>query len=176
MKKFSELTVEKQIELLKRDKKLREKFDNYVQDCEMDWLTEKLHCITPYLSDWSLGFWNHNFISVKDYDGIIDGIDKSVYCYGSTPELEKLLAMCKKLRDRCSNLFEYHAKRLVEMFYQQELVMIVNYTENVCYKICSEDFNDAEVDGYIEPFFYNLSEYLLDEENNKYYKPCAIVA
>lgn len=174
MKKFSQLTEQEQIQLLKRDENLRNKLDNYVQDCEMDWLSDKLACVKPGLSDWEYGFYNRNFYRLGDLDKFVEGVQKSIYNFGSTDKLKRLADQCEKLQ--YTNLYEHHVKKLASLYFEEEIDMIVEYTENVCYKIYCNDIESVCADGYLEPFFDNLSEYLINEETNTYYKPCKISA
>lgn len=67
MKKFKELTIEQLTEIVNRSKKLRDELDEYIQDCEMCWISEKLSVLKPSLKDWSIGFFNQNYITVKDW-------------------------------------------------------------------------------------------------------------
>ena len=168
MKKFSELTYEQFEEIVNRSKKLRDELDNYIQDTEMYWLEEKLNCVNDSLEKWSVGFFNQNFIRVRDYESFVDGVEESVKCYGSSERLEKKLQQCKKLRG--TNLFEYESEKLKELYFKEELQVICDYTEDACYELYCGKVGE-KCRSYLEPFFDNYVDCLFDEEERVIYRP-----
>ena len=57
---LNQLTKEELELVYDKNKKLQyEVFDDY-QESEMYWITEQLDCFKSGLSDWSIGFNNHN--------------------------------------------------------------------------------------------------------------------
>lgn len=168
MKRFNELTQEQLTQIVNRSKNLREELDSYIQDCEMCWLSEKLACIKSSLSAWSIGFYNQNYIKVRNWSMFVDGVEKSTKSYGCSDKLEKLLLRCNKLRG--SNLFEYYARQLKRLFWEEELKTIIDYVEAASYELYQGSVGE-KCKSYLECFFNAYTDYLYDEETNTYYKP-----
>lgn len=168
MKRFNELTQEQLTQIVNRSKDLREELDSYIQDCEMCWLSEKLACIKSSLSDWSVGFYNQNYIRVKDYHDFLNYVKDSAKTYGASDRMEKLIRQCDKLRS--SNLFEYYAKKLKEVYFEDELQSICKYVEDCSYELYQGSVGE-KCKSYLECFFDAYTDYLYDEETDTYYKP-----
>lgn len=66
MKKFSELTTEQRINIIQHSEKMRDEFQNYICDTEMCFIEEKLDCVTSSLGNYSIGFYDRNFLEVRD--------------------------------------------------------------------------------------------------------------
>lgn len=74
-KKISELSREELQQVYDNNSKLQyEVFDRY-QDDQMFWISEMLEYLKPALSDWSIGFNQHNYIKVKDFERLLSGIE-----------------------------------------------------------------------------------------------------
>lgn len=75
------LSKEELVKVFEANAELREAVYDDMVDSEMFWISEQLNYIKDSLQDWSIGVYNHNYISVKDIDGFIDGLiemDKAV--------------------------------------------------------------------------------------------------
>ena len=173
MKKFKELTIEQLTEIVNRSKKLRDELDEYIQDCEMCWISEKLAVMKDSLSDWSIGFYNQNYIRVKDYGTFLDCVIDSEKRYGASDKMEKLISQCEKLRG--SNLFEYWAKKLKEVYFEDELQSICKYVEDCSYELYQGSVGE-KCESYLECFFDAYDDYLYDESTSTFYKPMKLAA
>jgi len=173
MKKFSEMSLEELEQIVNRSKEMRDKLDEYIQDCEMDWISDKLRKIDSSLRDWSVGFYNQNFISVKDYGDFLDCIIDYKKAFGASDRMEKKISQCEKLRG--TNLFEYNCKQLKEMFMEDEIESICKFVEDCCYELYCGKVGDKCRD-YLECFFDVYDDYLYDEETETFYKPTKLDA
>lgn len=173
MKRFSEMNLQEFRQIVDSSKELREKLDSRIQDSELDYLTDKLACVKSSLSNWSVGFYNRNFINVSDYEDFLDGVKKCANFFGASEREEKMIARCEKLLG--TNLFEYYAKKLEEIFFEDELQPIIDFVEDASYELyCGKVGEKAE--DYLELLLDDLDDYLYDEGAKKFYVPHAISA
>ena len=75
------LSKKELVKVFDANAKLQEAVYKDMLESEMFWIGEQLDYIKDSLQNWSIGVYNHNYISVKDIDGFIDGLidmDKSI--------------------------------------------------------------------------------------------------
>lgn len=173
MKRFSELSNEQLTNIVNRSKKLRDELDEYIQDSEMHWISEKLSCVKDSLANWSVGFYNQNFLRVRDYEGFVDGVEKSIKMYGASEKLEKKFHQVQKLLH--TNLFAHTAEQLKELWLKEELQSICDYVEDASYELYQGAVGEKCQD-YLECFFDAYRDYLYDEATETFYKPTKLAA
>ena len=174
MKKFSDMEIDEVINVINDSKELRDMLDNYIQETESDWLGDLLRCFDPQSIDYSIGFFNSNYFTVKDSDLLLDGVRKSHENYGLTIKAEKLLKQCEKLQG--TNLFDYWCNQLAEMYYKDELKSIVDYVEDASYELYRGSVGEKSRE-YVECFVDNIiGDYLWDKESETFYKPYRVSA
>lgn len=173
MKRFSELSNEQLTQIVNRSKKLRDELDEYIQDTEMNWIKEKLSCVRESIANYSVGFYNQNFLRVRDYEGFVDGVEKSIEIYGASDKLEKKFHQVRKLLH--TNLFAHTAEQLKELWLKEELQSICDYVEDASYELYHGEVGE-KCQSYLERFFDNCEDYLFDEETQTIYKPTRLEA
>ena len=174
MKKFSDMKIDDVINVINDSKTLRDMLDRYIQETESDWLGDLLRCFDPQAIDYSIGFFNNNYFTVKDSDLFLDGVRKSHENYGLTIKAEKLLKRCEKLQG--TNLFGYWCNQLAEMYYNDELKSIIDYVEDTSFELY-QGYVGKKSREYIEYFVDNIiGDYLCDEESGTFYKQCRVSA
>ena len=175
MKKFSEIKLWELEQIVNRSKELRDKFDNYIQESELDWITEKLGIIKDSLKDWQVGFYYPSYIRVKDYHVFLDCLKDYEKTFGASDRMEKKIEQCEKLR--YTNLFEHHCKQLEEIFFEDEIKSAINWVEDCGMELYHGEVGEKSRD-YLEIFFenYGLPDYLYDEETETFYKPTKLNA
>lgn len=173
MKRFSELSDEQLTNIVNRSKKLRDELDEYIQDTEMNWIEEKLSCVRESLANWSVGFYNQNFLRVRDYESFVDGVGESIKMYGASEKLEKKFHQVQKLLH--TNLFAHTAEQLKELWLKEELQSICDYVEDASYELYQGKVGE-KCESYLECFFDNYEDYLFDEETQNIYKPIRLDA
>ena len=173
MKKFKDLSLDELKEIVNGSEKLRKELDNYIQDTEMCWLSEKLDCVKSSLKDWCVGFFTNSYINVRNYDSFLDGVKKSIKSYGASKKLEKLVSHCEKLRG--TNLFEHYAEKVEEVFFEEEFQPIIDFVEEASDELYCGKVG-AKSEDYLECFFFSYEDYLFDEENKIFYEPHTVVA
>lgn len=95
-----ELSKEELVKVFKANARLQEAVYEDMVDSEMFWISEQLNYIGDSLYNWSIGAYNHNYISVKDYDGFINGLiemDKSIPLFSD--EDAKKIYEVERMRD-----------------------------------------------------------------------------
>ena len=174
MKKFSDMEIDEVINVINDSETLRDMLDRYIQETESDWLGDLLRCFDPQAVDYSIGFFNSNYFTVKDSDLFLDGVRKSHEKYGLTTKAEKLLKRCEKLQG--TNLFDYWCEKLAEQYYKDELKSMVDYVEDAAYELYKGSVGEKSM-NYVECFIDNvIGNYLWDEECETFYKPCKVLA
>jgi hypothetical protein len=86
MKKLVSLSNKEILNHVMSSKTLREKFDEYINRCEMDWIGEKLGCFSFRGADWSIGAYNHNYLNVKECDEFVASVEKSISYFDCTEQ------------------------------------------------------------------------------------------
>ena len=173
MKRFSELTTEQLTNIVNRSKELRNELDKFIQEREMYWISEKLDYVRDSLANWSVGFYNKNFLKVRDYEAFVDGVEKSIKDYGASEKLEKKFRQVSKLIH--TNLFAYTAEQLKKLYLKEELQSICDYVEDASYELYQGKVGE-KCRNYLECFFDAYNDYLYDEETETFYEPTRLAA
>lgn len=173
MKKIGEMNLQEFETIVNRSKVLRDKLDNFIQEEELDFIREKLSKVKNSLSNWTIGFFERNFVTIKDYDDFVSGVRDYVDCYGSSEKLEKLLSQCEKLAG--TNLFRHHANLLKELWMDEEINSIVKYVEDASMELYCGKVGEKSHD-YLEQFVYNIEDWIFDDETGTFYKPTKLDA
>ena len=173
MKKFKDLSLDELTQIVNRSKKLRDELYEYIQDSEMHWISKKLSCVKSSLANWSVGFYNQNFLRVRDYEVFVDGVEKSIKMYGASEKLEKKFHQVQKLLH--TNLFAHTAEQLKELWLKEELQSICDYVEDASYELYKGEVGEKSKD-YLDGFFSGYKDYLYDEENQTFYEPHSLSA
>lgn len=173
MKKLLSFPQEYILNKVLNSKELSEKFDNCISDVAMTYVSEKLACFSRYAVDYSIGVYNPNYFRVKDAGEFLFGVYKSISSFGSTKKLEQLYNLCEKLKERGSNLYEYHVTKLAQMYFEQELKQEVEYAEDLSFAIYQKDEANKELLFQLENFEYKLDNIYVDsQERLCYIKHC----
>ena len=164
MKTINDFTFEQQQQIVVKNDSLRDMFEQYLQESEMDYLSDKLSCIKNSLSDWCIEFYGRTYICVKDYYSFCLGVEKSGKSYGLSEKCEKLLSKCFKLYFAKSNLFEYYAEKLADLFVEDEFKPTIDWVENIGMSLYRHEIPDDAEDVFI-CFLENdfLKGYLFDD-------------
>lgn len=168
MKNFGEMTNDEIVAIINKSKLLRDKLDNYIQDCEMDYLSDKLSCVKKSLSDWSVGFYQPSYIEVRDCEDFVDGVLEHEKCFGLSDKCSRLARQCNKLRG--TNLFEYYAEKLKDLYFKEEYEDVIDFVEDCGYELYQGEVGEKCYD-YIECWVYNFEDWLYDEETETIYDP-----
>ena len=67
MKNLSELSTSELLNVIEDNETLSNRLYELIEQSAMDWVGEKLEVIRNSLKDWSIGFYNYNFLDVVDY-------------------------------------------------------------------------------------------------------------
>lgn len=171
MKKIAELTKEQIRDLVANVETLREQFGERIRESEMFWIEEKLDCIKSGCSDWSIGFYNQNFLSVGDSHEFVDGVLASIRAFGSSDKLERLVQHCDRLMH--TNLFDHYVEKLADCYLEEEIKPICDYVEDIEYKLYLHEVT-PEMDDYLEMFAEDIADYIFDEDNKILYTPSRV--
>lgn len=172
--RFKEMESEQALRIILQSDTLRRKFDEYIMDVEMDYITDKLNCFDRSCADWEFGFYNQNHLRVRNenYSDFLAGIRKSASMYGLSEKLYKLLSQTEKLNG--TNLFAYHVEKVCKRFFEEEIEDVREYVEDVSFAMYCKDidkFYELGADSYLECFTdWYLDDYYYDEEEQEVYQ------
>lgn len=162
MKKLNTYTNEQILNFVFESEKLTSKFDNYIHDCEMDYISEKLNCFETSI-DYSIGVCNHNYLKIVDTYEFLNGVYKSIINFGCSNKLDKLYKQCEKLYN--TNLFGYMCDKLALLYYRQEIKPCIDCLEKLSFSIYQKE-NNADLLDYIDCFAHCfLQNIYINNEN-----------
>lgn len=170
--RLNELSIEKLFEVVSKSQTLRQSFDNYVWESEWDYISDKMEVMKTAIANYEIGMCNRNFIRISDYREFVDCARECEKMFGLSTDCEKSLSLCEKLRD--TNLFEYYAKRFAEMWFDEEIQSVVEWCENMSYKMYCEDY-DPDISDYLFSWA-ECVDYIYNEEDDCVYTPARKVA
>lgn len=174
MKKFSDMTTDEVVDVINQSKELRDMLEDAVQECEMDYISDKLGCFEYAGVDYSIGFYDDNYFNVKDNDLFVEGVRKSCNHFGLTTDTEKMLNMVENLRS--TNLYDYWCKKLAKKYDETELESVVKMVEEICSDLHYGEVSEYAYD-YVDIFVMNdIGDYLWDADTKTIYKPVKISA
>lgn len=151
MKNLSELSTSELLNVIEDNETLSNRLYELIEQSAMDWVGEKLEVIRNSLKDWSIGFYNYNFLDVVDYEKFVDSLVEYKGIFGLSDKADKLLSHCLKLR--WSNLFEYYAERLKDLILDEEF----NSETDI-------DYNNMEY--YTEIYADQFDDYLINDDGD----------
>jgi len=80
--RITELNTEAQKQLFRNNEFLQGQTSEFYQEMTMDWVSDYLDIFKHNLSDWSIGFFQRNYIKVKDESRFIHDMKTFVYNFG----------------------------------------------------------------------------------------------
>lgn len=157
---------------------LREKFDSYVWESENDHIQDKLSCFEDGVIDYEYGVCSYSHVEMKDTWGTLRGIEESIKSFGATTKVEKLARQARRLA--YSNLFEWTVEKLLNAWFESEVLDAIEYVEDVGYSLYCEDADkvDELAGDYFDCFLDNgcLDNYDYDEDDGRVYRCAYAVA
>lgn len=150
MKNLSELSTSELLSVIEDNETLQNRLYELIEDSSMYWVGEKLEILSNSLKDWSIGFYNYNFLDVVDYEKFVDSLVEYKGIFGLSDRADKLLSHCLKLR--WSNLFDYYAERLKDLILDEEF----NSETDI-------DYNNMEY--YTEIYADQFDDYLINDDD-----------
>ncbi len=172
MKKIIELSVEEFRNVVNGSKSLCEKLQSRIEESEMEWVSEKLHCLRHSLSNWCIGTCCRNFLQVVDPYEFVNGVKESVRIFGGSERLKAKISQCEKLNN--SNLFGYVVEQLSDIYLEDELNPITDYMFMALCETSGQKVG-KNCEDYLGIFQNDLRDWLYDEEKRTLYEPSAVM-
>ena len=163
MRALNTLPAAELMPVILKNETLCKMFDDYIQDSEQIYLEDKLSCFNWSGVDYSIGFYNPNYFTMKDAADFLNGVYKSIRSFGSTQNLERLYNLCEKLSG--TNLFEYHCRKLCALYYHEEIEPSIKFVEDLSYKLYCRQYS-PEMDDFIECFADRLDNIYINDDGN----------
>lgn len=145
---------------------LREKFDNYIQESEMNYINDILKHFNAKCAEWSIGPYNQNYFKCWDAYEFVFQAREMVDMYGASDKTLRILFQVEKLRD--TNLFEHYANKLASCI-EADLCEYCKGIEDMSYDIYCRKMTPGLLDfceGFAE---YVLDDVMIDEDDRLYH-------
>lgn len=154
MKNLSELSTSELLNVIEENDSLSNRLYELIEQSSMYWVGEKLEIIRNSLKDWSIGFYNYNFLDVVDYEKFVDSLVEYKGIFGLSDKADKLLSHCLKLR--WSNLFDYYAERLKDLILDEEFNSETDINNN----------DKETMEYYTEIYADQFDDYLINDDGD----------
>ncbi|HEK8846008.1 TPA: hypothetical protein STX52_003209 [Clostridioides difficile] len=180
MKKIADLNREELKIMWEKNSQLREDVRETCEDNDMYWIDEILCHLNKSLIDWSVGFYNNNYIKIKDKHKFLLEL-KSVcekFLFLSEEDLKSLeyaitlinKLQCMDFENKRFNMLENKINSLVKKFEEKVIEEFNNMTEPLGEEYLLESFIEFYVDAHLDDDnFYIDSDYILYEKIIKSY-------
>lgn len=174
IKRISELNNDELRKVFQENEKLQNEVEEYLTESEMYYISENLDRFRKYLKDWSIGFYNQNYIQIKDgfesefIEGVFDA--RNDYGFLSDEEFEKWQSVDFYEYDEWNDIHELNESLF------NEFVEVVLNRFNEMTNISNYDIEDYFVEFYAdaimndENFYVNYETFELFEVVTKSYK------
>lgn len=164
--KLKDLSNEKILKRVFESDRLRQRFNEAVQESEMDYINEILRCFNNRCADWSIGPYNRNYFECKKSSEFVYCAREMADMYSASDKTLKALSHCEKLRG--TNLFEHYADKLADCI-ESDLCEMCDGIEDMCYDIYCEKETPVLLD-MCEWFADRLDDVLIDEDTDEIYR------
>lgn len=144
--------------------KLSERFYEYIYNCEMDYVSDKLDCFPSNSITYCIGAYEPSYIKVIDASDFLDGVLKCAKCFDCSERLDALIKQCYALKYK--NLFAYMVNKLAKMYFDEEIKPTIDFIERCSYAIHCKDVDDCLID-YIECFVDCCCDNVYVNEDNE---------
>ena len=169
MKKLASLSNKEILEFVLTSSVLREKFDIYIYNCEMEYINEKLSCFNQSV-DYILDIYSRNYFKVKNgnEEDFLYSIEKSISMFEASEKLKALVQKCHDVSN--SETFKSNIYELCELYYHEELEPIIKNIEACSTAIYNKDITSSIFEYYIECFADNYLNKIYANSENKLVK------
>ena len=110
--------------------------EDYIESV-MSWIGEEMNTFKDTLSNWEIGFYNQNFIRIKDDLGFIYAYEDFSKWYGVSDETQELLDEALQVAKAYENTEEENTIEKVEEYAEKLRIELLNYF-NGCTEIKHE--------------------------------------
>lgn len=163
--RLKDLTTEEILKRVLNSEKLRDEFDEAIQEREMDYINDMLSHFNTRCADWSVGPWNPSYLKCNEASEYVYCAREMVDVYGGSVKTLKALSHAEKLRG--TNLFEHYADKLARCI-ESDLKEICRGIEQTSYDIYCRKETDVLLD-YCEMFAeWAIDDVMIDEEGELY--------
>lgn len=180
MKKIADLNREELKIVWGKNSQLREEVRKACEENDMYWIDEILAHINKSLDDWSVGFYNNNYINIKNGHKFLFELNSvcKKFSFLSEEDLkstEYAIALINKLQcmdfeNKRFNMLENKINSLVKKLEEKVIEEFNNMTEPLAEEYLLENFIEFYVDAYLnDDEFYIDNDYILYEKIIKSY-------
>ena len=143
-------------------------------ECEMYYISDIMDEIRGACYDWSIGFYNHNYINIKDGGAFLDGLENIQYKFGLLSEKDaEILAHAQELNNRLywfdsdNKQYDNLENKVNSLIEELEEIFIKNI--NLITDVDADALEDYFINCYMDnidadKYFYNVDTLELFEE------------
>ena len=143
-------------------------------ECEMYYISDIMDEIRGACYDWSIGFYNHNYINIKDGGAFLDGLENIQYKFGLLSDKEaEILAHAQELNNRLywfdsdNKQYDNLENKVNSLIEELEEIFIKNI--NLITDVDADALEDYFINCYMDnidadKYFYNVDTLELFEE------------
>lgn len=152
--------------ILSINNKLAQDVEYEFMDCKMVYIYKIMDEIRGACYDWSIGFYNHNYIKIKDGGVFLDGLENIQKKFGLLSDKDaEILAHAQELNDRlywfdCDNKqYENLENKVNSLIKELEEIFIKNI--NLITDVDADALEDYFINCYMDnidenQYFYNV--------------------
>lgn len=167
-KNISELSEKELTKIWEVNEKLRSKVEDDYIESEMFYISEILHCIKNSLKNWSIGFYNQNYIDIKNNYDFLNGLleIQKDYCFLE----DKYTNNIRKLIDEYNEFYcmsyddENYERIEEEIYFKIEKIkeIFLNEINDITNHNDEEDLKRYFIEFYMEERIKNMEDYYID--------------
>ena len=168
-----ELSKEELVKVFKANARLQKAVYADMVDSELFWIGEQLDYIKDSLQDWSIGVYNHNYISVKDIDGFIDGLiemNKEVPLFEDTKQIFEVDRMINEfyIKDCYDEDYEEAEKELEKAIKDLTEKVVRHFEERLDWCLDRDNQLEYFLDFYYDARMESGAMYIKDDSYELY--------
>ena len=168
-----ELSKEELVKVFKANARLQKAVYADMVDSELFWIGEQLDYIKDSLQDWSIGVYNHNYISVKHIDGFIDGLiemNKEVPLFEDTKQIFEVDRMINEfyIKDCYDEDYEEAEKELEKAIKDLTEKVVRHFEERLDWCLDRDNQLEYFLDFYYDARMESGAMYIKDDSYELY--------
>lgn len=161
--KLLDLKPEQFLAVVYTSKKLTEELNQLIYDAFNDFDCPEM--IRPYLkgcSDWSIGLYNSNYLTVGDTDDFLEAVGQHIKALATTDKVIKAYNKCQKLKQANSNLFGYTVENELRDAVLDEINQTAKYYEDLSYQVYCKETANEQLNEWIYSQIIDCESYPFD--------------
>lgn len=172
MKKLSELTTEDLKKVWEVNEKLQVEVNEDYQESQMIWISDLLGGIKGALKDWSIGFYQRNYIDIKDDFLFLDALqsadkDSIIFLDEDRERLNKAIEEYNNSYEEDEDIIKLESE---SEYFQEKTLEYFDLVTNIDFDYIESYFYEFYIDERMNDDFFIDEDFILYENIVKCYK------